>query len=119
MMQTQDLAKRIQQQESFLLANDGQYLGKLSLNRFDSDSIMNQYGLYGNPYSSTSIFNKYSNYGSPYSSLSPFNFYTSMPPTIYLYGQIIGFLTKNPYLGQRNVDPDDLILWMQNNNLNY
>ena len=98
-----------------VLANDGQYLGKLTFSRYDSDSILNKYGSYGSQYSSTSIFNKYSNYGSQYSSLSPFNKYTSTPPTVYYKGEKVGYLTKNRYVGygSSNIDPDQLFEWMK------
>lgn len=105
--------------ESFLVANDGQYLGKISLNQYDPESISNSFGSYGNQYSSTSIYNQYGNYGSPYSSLSPFNQYTSTPPSIYLHGQFFGYLSKNPYLGTNVVDPQNLLFWMKEKNLNY
>ncbi len=118
-MEFQQILAKAQNHESFLLANDGQYLGKLSLNNFDAESISNPYGYYGNQYSATSIFNKYGTYGSQYSSLSPFNPYTSTPPAIYLNGQHIGYLTKNRYLGFNNVDPDQLHDWLRANNLNY
>ena len=105
--------------ESFLLANDGQFPGKLSLSQYDSESISNPYGPYRSEYSSTSIYNKYGNYGSPYSSLSPFNPYTSTPPAIYLRGQFVGYLSKNQYLGTNVIDPQYLIFWMKEKNLNY
>lgn len=44
--------------ESFLKAQDGQYLGKITTNRYDNDSILNKYGPFGSRYSNTSIFNK-------------------------------------------------------------
>ena len=50
---------RVRRQESFLLAQDGQFLGMLSSNKYQSDSVMNEYGSYGSKYSSTSIFNQY------------------------------------------------------------
>ena len=103
--------------ESFLLANDGQYLGKLTSNKYDSKSVLNTYGNYGSHYSSTSIFNQYSNYGSPYSNLSAYNPYTSTPPVIYINNTKYGFLTKNKYLGLNSVDPDFLLIWLENNNL--
>lgn len=42
-----ELQDKINRGLSFLLAQDGQYLGKLTLNKFDTESILNQYGLYG------------------------------------------------------------------------
>jgi hypothetical protein len=53
-----------------LYSRDGQYLGKVSNNKFDSESISNPYGKYGSKYSSTSINNDYSKYGSDYSTQS-------------------------------------------------
>ena len=50
---------RVMRQESFLIAQDGQFLGILSSNKYQSDSVMIQYGSYGSKYSSTSIFNRY------------------------------------------------------------
>lgn len=113
------LTERIENKQSFLIGDDGQFLGVLNLNRYDSDSISNEYGNYGSQYSSTSIKNQYSQYGSPYSSLSAFNQYSSTPPIIYLKGRKYGFLTKNPYKIGKIIDPDSLYEWMKRHNLNY
>lgn len=117
-MDIAEINRRCQSGESFLMASDGQYLGKLCLNKFDVESIVNEYGAYGSRYSGTSIYNQYSMYGSQYSSLSPFNLYTSTPPTIYLRGVKYGFLTINKYL-IRAVDPQKIQSWMQKNGLYY
>ena len=82
-MNIKELNDKICSGESFLVANDGQYLGRLSLNKFIADSISNDFGVYGSKFSATSIKNQFSTYGSPYSSLSPYNPYTA-PPPIYL-----------------------------------
>jgi hypothetical protein len=80
-----------------LYSSDGKtYLGKLSSNVYDSDSIFNAYGIYGSKYSSTSIWNEYGIYGSKYSSTSAFNEYAIDPPKISdENGNIIGRLTTN------------------------
>ena len=111
-----DISVRISRGESFIVANDGQFLGKLSLNKYDPESILNPYGLYGSAYSATSIHNRYSAYGSPYSSLSPFNPYTFTPPIIYLRGRKMGLLSVNPYL-KGGIDPHDINGWMKYNGL--
>lgn len=111
--------ERIEQNQTFLVGDDGQFLGKLTLNQYDSDSISNTYGSFGSPYSSTSIKNPFSQYGSPYSSLSPNNPYSSTPPIIYLKGRQYGYLTKNKYKSGKILDPDLLGDWMRKNNLNY
>jgi hypothetical protein len=111
--------QKIQNGESFIVANDGQYLGKLTLNKFDRDSIANEYGNYGSKYSNSSIFNRYCNYGSPYSSLSPYNIFTSTPPVIYLKGRKYGLLTKNKYAGFNSTDPDELFALLTKLGLNF
>lgn len=108
---------RIKNRESFLVANDGQFIGKLSLNRYDSESILNTYGLYGSSFSAKSIYNEYSVYGSRYSALSPFNPYTATPPKIYLRGSFWGLLTSNLYLYSRKITPMELNNWMVINGL--
>lgn len=114
-----DIDIRIRRGESFIVANDGQYLGKLCLNRYDSESICNEYGSFGSRYSSTSIFNQYSTYGSVYSALSPFSQYTQTPPKIYLRGVFWGVLTVNSWVYMRKLSPYDLNNWMSDNGLFY
>jgi len=114
-----NILDKINNKESFLLANDGQYLGKLSLNQFDAESIFNKFGIYGSQFSATSIFNQFGIYGSQFSALSPNNQFTSTPPKIYFRGSEYCFLTKNRFLGMNNIEPDQLVEWLKFNNLNY
>lgn len=114
-----NILERTKQGQSFLIADDGQFLGTLTLNLYDSESITNSFCSYGSIYSSTSIKNQYSQYGSPYSSLSPYNQYSSTPPKIYIKGRKYGYLTKNKYKSGTIVDPDSLIELMRKYNLNY
>ena len=58
-----------------LYANDGTYLGNTNTDRYDENSIHNQYGKHGNPYNRNSINNPYGPYGNQYSSTSPRNEY--------------------------------------------
>jgi hypothetical protein len=46
-----------------------EYLGNLSANEFDPNSIANPYGA-GNPYSPNSVTNEYGLYGNPFSNQS-------------------------------------------------
>ena len=73
------------------------YLGKIN-DKYNSESIFNEYGTYGNEYSSSSIWNEYSKFGNEYNSLSPFNDYSSLPPIIIKNGKIIGYLTTNEFM---------------------
>ncbi|MBL7131323.1 MAG: hypothetical protein ISS45_07990 [Candidatus Omnitrophica bacterium] len=69
-----------------LYSQDGEYLGKVSSNTYDPDSISNPYGRYGSPYSPDSVNNPYGQYGSSYSSQSANNPYAANAPVIY-YGR--------------------------------
>lgn len=65
-----------------IYAQDGTYLGKLSSNRYDPESVSNPYGRYGNPYGNT-VNNRYGTYGSRYSPQSWSNPYASSAPKVY------------------------------------
>ena len=88
-------------QDVKLYADDGTYLGKVSSNQYDPESISNPYGKYGSKYSSTSINNPYSKYGSEYSSQSSNNEYTTSAPKMYGSDyngtEYLGKLSKNRY----------------------
>ena len=76
-----------------------EYLGKLSSNSYDLDSVSNPYGRYGSPYGNT-INNPYSPYGSPYSATSVHNPYatgSSSPILIGADGKYLGRLNANKY----------------------
>ena len=99
-MDINELNRRVKNGESFILASDGQFLGRLCLNIYDPESVSNIYGLYGNPYSS----------------LSHFNPYTTTPPSIYLRGMKVGVLSINNFL-MGSVDPRQVQEWMRFNGL--
>ncbi len=77
-----------------LVGEDGTYLGALSSNRYDPNSVSNPYGRYGSPYSPDSVNNPYGRYGSPYSPHSATNPYATQAPKI-----------VNPYLGRLSANP--------------
>ncbi len=60
----------------------GKYLGNLSTNKYDPNSVSNPYGRYGSEYSPDSINNPYGRYGSQYSNDSVNNPYATNPPRI-------------------------------------
>ncbi|WP_020616357.1 stalk domain-containing protein [Paenibacillus daejeonensis] len=91
-----------------LYSNDGKvYLGKLTTNEFDSESIYNQFGKYGSQYQSLSIWNEFGKYGSNYSSESAFNDLASKPPKIIENGKFVAYLTTNTTIRDR-ISPYDL-----------
>lgn len=94
-----------------VLAYDNQFLGIFSQNKYDTNSINNRYGTYGNQYNARSIFNSYGTYGSKFSLQSPWNPHSDTPPLIYLNGLFAAYLTQNQFLAPR-VDPDDLLIWL-------
>jgi len=74
------------------------YLGCLNCDDYDSNSIWNEYGDYGNDYSSESIWNEYSDYGNEYSDYCPWNEYALYPPVVVdKKGNFYGYLTINKY----------------------
>ena len=95
-----------------IVAEDGQFLGKITTSSVDSQSIINDVGRYGSDVSPTSIRNTVGRYGSTVASQSPFNDVASTPPRIYKNGRFIAYLTTNRVKTPR-VDPRALIGWLQ------
>jgi hypothetical protein len=58
----------------------GKFLGNLSSNQYDPDSVSNPYGQYGSKYSPDSVNNPYGEYGSKYSPKSVNNPYAVGSP---------------------------------------
>lgn len=84
-----------------LIADDSKqtYLGILTTNKFDSESIFNEFGTYGNPFSSKSIYNEFGTYGGEFSQYSPFNKFSSKPPLIVdADGNVVGRLSVNEFV---------------------
>jgi hypothetical protein len=91
-----------------LVAQDGTYLGKVTVNKYDTDSIINEYGTYGSKYAADSILNTYGSYGSPYAQYSAFNDYSEKPPEIVKDGSVLGYVTTNKTIAN-GVNPYALI----------
>ena len=98
-----------------IFGQDGQFLGLLSPNRADQNSVCNEYGPYGNMGSWSSVRNAYSQYGSPnnYAMMSAYNPYATTPPVVcYFDGancvQVLDYFTKNQ-AKQPALDPDAII----------
>ena len=102
-----------------LWAADGQFLGVLSSNQYDPNSICNPNGIYGSSWSATSIRAEYSMYGAEYGVYSPYNLYSVEPPAIVFQNQIVLMVTRNRYAvtnGVQTVDPDLLFIAYSSNN---
>jgi hypothetical protein len=77
-----------------------EFLGCLTCSEYDSDSVCNGYGTYGNEYSSSGMWNEYSGFGNEYSSDSPWNEYSSsksIPVLVDSEGNFYGYFTINEY----------------------
>lgn len=99
-----------------IVADNGKFLGKITVNSLDWQSIGNEIGPYESPVSLTSIFNEVSSYGGPFSRLSPFNRFTSIPPRIFMGDQFVAYLTVNPLKTPRiNPWALKLIGWLRAN----
>jgi len=60
----------------------GRYLGNLSTNQHDPDSVSNPHGRYGSQYSEDSINNPHGKYGNSQSNDSPNNPYATNAPIV-------------------------------------
>lgn len=79
-----------------------EYLGNLSANEFDPNSIAYPFGA-GSPYSSNSVTNEFGRYGSPFSNQSATNSYATEAPRLYdQQRNYRGTLSTNQY------DPDSV-----------
>lgn len=86
-----------------LRSSDGEdrYLGTLSSNPYDPDSVSSPFGVYGSRYSPDSVNNPYGRYGSPYSPYSARNpFATQAPAIVTPEGKYLGKFSANRF------DPD-------------
>jgi uncharacterized protein YjdB len=77
-----------------IFGNDGRYLGRFT-NRFDSESVLNEFGIHGSRFQTFSTNNEFGTYGSRFSSLSARNPFTSTPPVIVKAGVAIAYYTVN------------------------
>ena len=88
------------------------YLGCMTGSDYDSNSIWNEYGKYGNSYNTNCIWNEYSDYGSEYGDYSPWNAYAKYPPAVVdKQGRFYGYLTIDKYNSKRADLPLALYLY--------
>ena len=81
--------------------NQDVYLGCLSCDASEPESVFNEFGSYGSPYSPYSLWNPQTAYGSAQSPLSPRNPRATDPPVVKdQYGEFHGYLTVNQHMPQ-------------------
>lgn len=88
------------------------FLGTISNNRFDQQSILNIYGNFGSKYSQTSIFNPYSLFGSAFGEYSALNKYSNKPPQIIKNNNFVAWLTVNQYMSGNKIDTNKFFRWL-------
>ena len=82
------------------------YLGCLTCNRFDAESVCNQFGTYGSQFSASSIWNQFGTYGSQFSSSSPWNQFSTSGPVITGSDTLFyGYFTTNAFQFNRTAIP--------------
>ncbi len=105
-MNLQDLISLDGQLE--LYAQNGYFLGLLSSDRRNPNSIINP-RIYGNKDNINSIHYEHGIYGGQYGQHSPYNRCCLYPPTIIFQQQCVALVSKNKYIIDRNLpifDPD-------------
>ncbi len=94
-----------------LYAQDGRFLGLLSSQYNEPNSILNP-SKYGSASYINSIYYQHGTYGGQYGKHSPYNRYCRCPPVIVFQQQYLGLVTKNKDVvanGLTIIDPDLLI----------
>jgi hypothetical protein len=99
-----------------LQAQDGRFLGLLSSDRHDRNSILNPH-TYGSINNINSIYYPHGLYGGEYGRYSPFNRHCLYPPSLVLQQQPLGLVSKNQYLpgGELQIIDTDLLLAIYQN----
>lgn len=80
--------------------SENTFLGCFNCSKFDSDSVCNDYGKFGNKYATSGLWNEYAGFGNKYSSYSPWNEYSSsksVPVLVDRDGKFYGYFTINVY----------------------
>ena len=91
-----------------LVAEDGEFLGVATSNKFATDGVCNEFSQFGNEFGSNSIYNEFGQYGGQFSSKSAYNEFTSTPPRLRCEsGTLLNPVTKNRFLANA-IDPDVL-----------
>jgi len=98
--------------EARIVAEDGQFIGRITPDTIALDSLVNPFGAHGNQFSTVSIFNSNSAYGGTFALLSPFNPTTFQPPRIIRNSQTLARLTVNSSFSPR-ADPFGLVAWLR------
>ena len=81
-----------------LVASDGTFLGVVSSNQCDINSICHPHAQYGSPYGFKSVRNQHTMYGGSHGISSPYNPHCIQPPVIVYNGRVVLIVTRNTNL---------------------
>jgi|ADurb_H2B_03_Slu_FD_contig_31_2739215_length_1080_multi_5_in_0_out_0_1 hypothetical protein len=95
-----------------VVADNDTFLGVISRDANDPDSLTNPYGRFGSPWSPDSIWNPDARYGREDGRGSPWNPYATKPPKVYDGNEFRGYLTANTQLYPR-IDPEWLRSYLE------
>jgi hypothetical protein len=89
-----------------VFGGDGTFLGTVTTDRYDQDSICNRFGEYGSKFNE-SIFNTFGTHGGKFSELGSYNRNATHPPRVIDVQRrvLVAYITKNPRF-QPRLDPD-------------
>lgn len=93
---------------AYLMGNGGNFIGSVSSDPTDDNSICNPFGPFGSKDGILSIRNRSGNLGNLYSQISAYNSYANQPPILIYKGKRMVYLTKNEDLDE-TLDPDLLL----------
>lgn len=81
-----------------LVASDGTFLGVVSSNQYDLNSISHPHGQYGSPHALYNVRNQHSMYGGSHGIYSPYNPHCIQPPVIVYNDRVVLVVTRNTNL---------------------
>lgn len=96
-----ELVVAVRSGRAVILARDGTFLGKVSANAADAQSILNPKGMFGSPESEFSLANPATRYTRPDSDQSASNPQATHPPRLFYDGNLLAHLTENTHLVPR------------------
>jgi hypothetical protein len=83
------------------------FLGTITRDPADPNSICNQTGVHGSSFQQLSIWNPFGQYGSTFQQTSSWNSFAQTPPRVVdSNGNFHGFFTVNQFLPNRTTEPD-------------
>jgi len=103
-----ELVAAVRTGRAVIIAEDGTFLGKLSADAADAQSVVNPKGMFGSPGSEFSLANPATRYTRADSDVSVNNPKAAHPPRLFYDGNLLAYVTENTALRPRVRLPDVL-----------